>query len=196
MQENNHIETFIVQVNATDLDDGENADLVYSIEGAEAMDSFDINEKTGEIRARSIFDREQLQEIGFKVIVSDQGDPPRSSSTSVLVHINDVNDERPQFSQVSYSFAVLENEPPGTQIGIVHAADRDLPPYNQFQFSIVPAHPSANSFSIDADTGTIITTVSLDRETRPYYTLIVAARDKEILPMSSTTTVTVSCRGC
>ena len=191
VQENNHIETFIVQVNATDLDDGKNAELVYTIEDEQAMDSFDINAKTGEIRARSIFDREQLQEIGFKVIVSDQGKPPRSSSTSVLVHINDVNDERPQFSQASYSFAVSENETPGTQIGIVHAADRDLPPFNQFQFSIVPAHPSANSFSIDADTGTIITTMSLDRETRPYYTLIVAARDKEILPMSSTTTVTV-----
>ena len=191
VQENNYIGAFIVQVNATDLDEGKNSELVYSIEDHEALESFHIDQKTGDITARSVFDREQLQEIGFKVIVKDSSTSPRSSSTSVLVHIDDVNDERPQFSQASYSFAVMENEPPGTEIGVVNAADRDLPPFNQFQFSIVPVQPYSDSFSIDADTGKIITTVSLDRETRPYYTLIVAARDKEILPMSSTATVTV-----
>ena len=191
VQENNYIGAFIIQVNATDLDDGKNAELVYSIEDTDALESFHIDQKTGDITARSVFDREQLQEIGFKVIVKDSGIPPSSSSTSVLVHIDDVNDERPQFSQASYSFGVLENQPPGTEIGIVHAADRDLSPFNQFQFSIVQSPSYSNKFSIDTDTGKIITTVSLDRETRTYYTLIVAARDKEILPMSSTATVTV-----
>ena len=191
VQENNYLGAFILQVNATDLDDEKNAELVYSIEDQEALDSFHIEEKTGGITARSVFDREQLPEIGFKVIVKDKGTPPKSSTTSVLVHIDDVNDERPRFSQPSYSFAVLENQAPGTEIGIVHAVDRDLPPFNEFQFSLLQVHPSSNSFSIDADTGKIITTVRLDRETKSYYTLIAAARDKEILPMSSTITVTV-----
>ncbi len=191
VQENNYIGAFVLQVNATDLDDEKNGQVVYSIEDETALDSFHIDDKTGEITARSVFDREQVQEISFHVIALDQGAEPRSSSATVLVHIDDVNDERPQFSQVSYSFAVQENQPPGTEIGIVHAADRDLAPFNEFQFSIVPSHPTTDRFSIDADTGQIMTTVRLDREQRPYYTLIVAARDREILPMSSTATVTV-----
>ncbi len=189
--ENNYIGASIVRVNATDLDLGHNADIIYSITDEVALENFEIDSKTGEITARSVFDREQLEEIGFKVTAKDRGNPVRSGTTSVLVTIGDVNDERPQFSQSTYSFAVQENEPPGTEIGIVNAKDSDLPPFNEFQFSILPVHSSANKFAIDKDTGQIITTVPLDREAKPYYTLIVAATDKEILPMSSTATVTV-----
>ncbi len=191
VQENNMIGAFILQVNATDSDSGRNGEITYSIEDHLALDSFHIDKKTGEITARSVFDRERLQEVRFSVIARDGGSPPRAASASVLVRIDDVNDERPQFSQTSYSFAVLENEPPGTDIGIVHAADRDTEPFNSFQFSIVPSHPFSDRFSIDPDTGKIITTVTMDREEKPYYTLMVAARDKEILPMSSTASVTV-----
>ena len=34
----------------------------------------------------------------------------------------------PQFSQDSYSFAVYENEPEGTEVGVVNAVDLDSEP--------------------------------------------------------------------
>jgi len=40
----------------------------------------------------------------------------RTGSALVVINVNDVNDERPQFSQKVYVFRVWENELPGTNV--------------------------------------------------------------------------------
>lgn len=50
---------------------------------------------------------------------------PFKDVTTVRVTVGDVN-ETPLFSQNPYTLSVLENQPPGTLVGIVQARDPDL----------------------------------------------------------------------
>lgn len=103
-----------MQVNATDDDLGDNADIRYSIApGDPASAWFDIEPVTGVITAGVSFDRETTDVVRFRVVARDRGLPARSSTTHVTVAILDVNDERPTFSHPGYSFAVSENRPAG-----------------------------------------------------------------------------------
>jgi len=53
------------------------------------------------------------------VIAVDSGTPPRTGSALVVINVDDINDERPQFSQKAYVFRVWENELPGTNVSCV-----------------------------------------------------------------------------
>ncbi len=191
LTENNYIGAFITQVNATDKDQGRNAEIRYSLH-PDAGDGFQVDATSGVITARSVFDREEGPQLKFRVIASDSGNPPQFGTATVIVNVLDVNDEKPHFTHERYSFGVYENEPPGTEVGTVHAVDPDSEPYSLFQYSILPSSThSENNFIIDPNTGRITTTLILDREDMPMYELLVMAGDKSVPPMSSTTTVTV-----
>ena len=60
--ENNHQGAFIIQVNATDDDAGENARLRFYIDD-DVMYLFEINEATGVITAKTSLDFEQLSKV-------------------------------------------------------------------------------------------------------------------------------------
>lgn len=47
------------------------------------------------------------------VIAKDNGNPPLSSTSTVLVTIHDVNDNEPIFDQSFYNATVGENDPKG-----------------------------------------------------------------------------------
>nr|AUG84419.1 Pcd11x [Platynereis dumerilii] len=190
LTENNHIGVFITRVNATDKDSGENGLIDYKLH-PDAGGDFHVDGLTGTVSARAVLDREQTQQIRFRVIASDRGQPRKSGTATVIVNVQDVNDEKPMFAQSAYSFGVYENEPEGTSVGTVHAVDPDTDPYNQFQYSILPGHSAENSFAIDPHTGKITTTTVLDREDKPVYYLLIMASDKGVPPMSSTATVSI-----
>ncbi len=188
--ENNYVGAFIVRVNASDLDENENGRIEYQLDKSVEF-TFHIDSNSGTITARAIFDREQHAQYKFNVIAVDHGSPPRSGSALVTVHIGDVNDERPRFSQRAYSFGVYENEPPGTEVGTVNAQDKDGEPYNSFVFSLAPSNSMVANFHIDGHSGRITTTVMLDRETHAVYYLQVVASDTGAPHISSTATVSV-----
>uniref|UniRef100_A0A670IKA8 Cadherin domain-containing protein n=1 Tax=Podarcis muralis TaxID=64176 RepID=A0A670IKA8_PODMU len=71
-------------------------------------------------------DRERVAEYSLVVTAQDQGVPPLSASSSLLVPIRDVNDNAPAFTQPSYMVFVKENNPPGAHIFTVSASDPDV----------------------------------------------------------------------
>ncbi len=190
VRENNLVGAPVVAVNATDKDAGINAEIVYSLDDT-VQNTFDINPATGAITAKTVFDREQVQQFQFQVLATDGGNPSHTSTALVFVDILDMNDEIPKFSQGTYSFGVHENSPAGTEVGIVHAVDLDAEPYNQFEFSFLPNEASMDKFSIDKESGKIITKAVLDRESDQLYYLTVIASDKGAPQISSTATVSV-----
>ena len=189
--ENNLVGAFLLHVNATDDDIGDNARIKYTINDDDDRNLLYVDQRSGTIMAKVSFDYEQVQNVAIILKATDSGDPALSASTRVLVKIIDVNDEIPQFSQDSYSFAVHENEPEGTEVGVVNAIDLDSDPYNQFEFSLIPSHGSVNFFNIDPKTGQITTQAMLDREDTAVYHLLVSANDIEDGSMSSTATVSI-----
>ena len=56
---------------------------------------------------------------------ADFGSPRLSSSGTVIVTVDDVNDNAPSFESDFYSFEVEENSDAGTVVGIAMAFDRD-----------------------------------------------------------------------
>ena len=81
------------------------------------MDSYEgkfiIDRYTGVISAAASLDREQRPEYLLVVMATDSGLLPQSSTASVLVRVEDVNDHSPQFQQRSYVTQIRDGVLPG-----------------------------------------------------------------------------------
>jgi hypothetical protein len=64
----------------------------------------------------------------LQVLAVDGGKPPRSASGSVVITVQDVNDNDPVFEPKLYDAVVSEDDRPGTPVASVTATDRDENP--------------------------------------------------------------------
>ena len=104
-----------------------------------------------------------------------------------MIHVVDVNDHRPIFTQESYQTSAYENLTVNSTVLRVHARDLDLSSAGGIIYSI---HKSSDNetFVIDDSTGEIKLIKSLDfEETKKYY-LVVKATDT-FLPNNSLTII-------
>lgn len=158
--ENNQIGALVTQLEAQDLDSGENARITYAL--AKASDHFSVDEKTGEIRATVQLDAEVLTEPELlEIVASDNGTPKRSGTTTLRISIKDFNDNAPIFIKKAYAFEIAENLPLNFILGQVQAIDGDAMP--NFQYEVVQNYPYF-PFSIDATSGKIFVSSKLDYE--------------------------------
>ena len=65
------------------------------------------------------------QFLPIQVTATDGGTPARSATASVVVVVQDVNDNDPVFSPAQYDVELAEDEPPGTPVVTVTATDAD-----------------------------------------------------------------------
>lgn len=103
----------IVRVQAYDADEGANAEITYSILDRKDSLPLAVDSRTGWIHTVKSLDREDMSRYTFQVIASDGGVPPRSASSSVVITIQDVNDNDPTFSPNFYEASMAEDQPPG-----------------------------------------------------------------------------------
>ncbi|VEL36635.1 unnamed protein product [Protopolystoma xenopodis] len=73
----------------------------------------------------AMFDREVTPTIFVWILCSDHGQPPHHVTGSVLVRIQDVNDEAPNFGRHHSYFTVNEATAVGDALFTVNATDRD-----------------------------------------------------------------------
>jgi hypothetical protein len=95
-----------------------NHEVYYVLHGDSGKD-FTIDRDTGLIRANNTFDREKINQYKFRVVAIDKGREPLSSTCTVIVNIDDVNDNDPKFDKDIYNARVLENMPVDTNVTIV-----------------------------------------------------------------------------
>jgi len=98
--------------------------------------------------------------ITFVVSIADAGLPSVSSQVSFSLIVEDENDNPPAFQLHEYTFPVQENDLIGTAIGKVVAMDPDVGS-GSVRYSI---SPPSHGFSIDQETGQLLTNKSFDRE--------------------------------
>ncbi|XP_050668612.1 protein dachsous isoform X4 [Leptidea sinapis] len=108
--------TPVIQVTATDADEGENSEIRYSLSSTPQSDWFSIDERSGLITTRSQVDCETNSMPQLTVVASDRGNPALSATATLLVTVLDVNDNEPIFDQSFYNVTVLENEAVGSCI--------------------------------------------------------------------------------
>lgn len=104
--------TSVIQVLATDKDEGNNSAISYSlIDTPETHSSwFKIDSRSGLVTTRVNVDCETDPVPRLTVVATDNGFPPLSSTATVLVTIHDVNDNEPIFDQSFYNVSIGENE--------------------------------------------------------------------------------------
>lgn len=180
----------VLRVTANDSDAGANAAIEYSLSSTGAL-YFDIDPQFGIITLKTEVDRERISHVHFFVYARDGGQPSMTGSAAVNITITDVNDEKPQFLQNSYQFAVEEHGRESAIVGEVSAYDTDSPPFNRFVYSLQPIGGSTNTFDINPHSGLITTRRSLDREQQAVYYVNVLATDSGDSALQSTASVTI-----
>ena len=170
----------VVTVTAEDLDLGEYGEVSYALHPdteADVLATFDVDSRTGSISTRTNLDKEGRDLYRFTVEASDRGNPPLVSGVMVVIHVTDVNDERPVFSQSVYTASIQENKAPGSEVATVNATDSDSDTIS-LQY-VIQSGNYGNAFLIEASNGMITNRIHLDREQRSEYTLVVVASDQQ-----------------
>lgn len=99
----------LLQVKATDRDQGRNSVIVYSIVQSELEHLFDIDPASGVITVAASLDYEKQSELKFLVVATDCGSPSLSTTATVTTHLEDVNDNKPVFQQQLYNLTIKEH---------------------------------------------------------------------------------------
>ncbi|KAE8591215.1 hypothetical protein XENTR_v10018345 [Xenopus tropicalis] len=178
--ENVPFSSSIVQLEATDADEGDNGLVWYRILSGNEKTNFRIDVNTGLImRGVQPLDRETNSShvLVVEAYNSDQG--PMRSSVRVIIYVEDVNDEVPVFTQQQYSrLGLRETVGIGTSVTVVRATDRDTGDGGLVTYKIISG--ADGKFDIDASTGLLTTIDYLDYETKTTYYMNVSATDQAV----------------
>uniref|UniRef100_A0AAQ6I901 Cadherin domain-containing protein n=1 Tax=Anabas testudineus TaxID=64144 RepID=A0AAQ6I901_ANATE len=193
VRENTGHGTVVIKLNATDLDEGMNSKILYSLVKRGTIDRsniFDVNSDTGEITVKGTLDFEDTPAYEVRVQAMDQGTVPRSAHAKVLIEIIDVNDNAPEISVTSLMTPVREDAELGTIVALVTVSDKDGGNNGVTHCKVVGSFPFKlqsnykNDFSLVVDG-------PLDRENTPIYNVTITATDEGSPPLSSMKVVTV-----
>ncbi|XP_075131446.1 protocadherin gamma-B1-like [Leptodactylus fuscus] len=184
VRENIPVNTTILQVSASDEDEGVNAQITYSFSTNEnhILQTFIINPTNGEINTKEYLDYEENKNYEISVQAKDGGG--RAAHAKVLIEIQDENDNAPLISITSSSDLIPEDSAPGTVVALIKVHDRDSGDNGEVQCIIIGDLPfdllsSASNFY------KIVTKNSLDREKMASYNITIQASDKGSPEMTS-----------
>lgn len=173
--ENSPIGSVIVVVSATDRDNV-GSTISYTLAGMD-KDVFLIDEKSGKITTKIMFDYESRMLYKLNVLAKDNGDPQKTSACDVVVRVKGVNEFTPLFSKRQYTFSTPESSPVGFTIGHVLATDGDKGSDGVVQYILVDPSGDTKNFNINQDTGDIIVANHLDSETTDRVQLTVLVKN-------------------
>ncbi|XP_006822265.1 cadherin-related family member 1-like [Saccoglossus kowalevskii] len=143
------------------------------------------------VRNPDYLDFESVQLFNFQVLAYDLSEEGLSSTADVTIHVMDMNDNSPIFTQDEYWGNVHKKSPAGTSILQISATDMDSGVNAEIVYSITDVVPPTDSFIVNRSTGVIGLKDTLDSKTSTdEYTLTVMARDRGY-PSHSTTALCI-----
>uniref|UniRef100_A0A8B9GW87 Cadherin domain-containing protein n=1 Tax=Astyanax mexicanus TaxID=7994 RepID=A0A8B9GW87_ASTMX len=175
---------------ARDLDAGINSIHTYKLGQNE---HFQLQLRDGDDEDKIVFlvlhkqlDREQYTSQSLLLTAYDGGSPPKSGTLNITVCVSDINDNRPVFTQETYTVMLKENTPTGSIIATVNASDADdgLNGEVEYAFSRSSKSQINDKFYLDSVTGEISIKGKIDFEENEAYRLNVQATDKGQPPMT------------
>ncbi|XP_052368379.1 protocadherin-19 isoform X5 [Oncorhynchus keta] len=190
VMENYPINTLVIDLNATDPDEGTNGEVVYSFNSyvtEKTRDVFKIDPRTGIITVNGPLDYEATHIYEIDVQAKDLGPNSIPAHCKVTVNVMDANDNPPVISLLSVNtelIEVSENAPRGYVIALVRVSDKDAGANGKVQCRLQGNVPfrlqEYESFS------TILVDGRLDREQRDTYNLTIQAEDSGTPPLRAT----------
>ncbi|KAL7846386.1 hypothetical protein SRHO_G00213660 [Serrasalmus rhombeus] len=123
--------------------------------------------KIPELVLEKALDREKQSSHNLLLTAVDGATPARSGTATIIIRVQDSNDNSPVFEKPSYKTRVPENTPKGTVILTVKAIDSDEGVNSELTYSFEPDTPMSvqHVFSIDSELGAISVKDVLDFET-------------------------------
>ena len=188
--ENNDQGATVVQVQATDADEGINGEVRYQLVSTNQTLQYElaIDPVTGTVTTGMSFDREATSSFVFRVVATDTGSKPLSSTATVMVKVIDENDVSPSFLENLFLFKISERKAPGTVVGRLIAKDLDEGVNGEFEYK---SENGPQPFKVNKD-GVIVTTRLLDREQQEFYEFPVYVTDKGQPPRTSSARVRIT----
>ena len=179
--------TTVVRLKATDDDSWY---LKYAIIDGTGVDKFSIDPDTGAITTLQVLNREREDHYWLTVQAKDGETYPLHTNIPVVISILDKDDEPPYFNPPVYYPSVRENMKSGESVVTLLAHDPNSDGSN-LVYSITKGN-KGNKFALDARSGLITTTTSLDREEKDTYTLTVSVSNGRDPPKIASITFTVT----
>ncbi|KAH9634731.1 hypothetical protein HF086_017514 [Spodoptera exigua] len=191
----------LATVEATDQDEGAYGQVLYHLQELDGdIQSFAIQTVNGKgvIRLTNRLDYERKSLYQLRVLAVDRANQGRvnTGTAAILVKVQDVEDQPPEFVVASPVTRISEDAPIGTSVLQVRAIDGDRGINNRISYSIISG--GEEHFDIDSSSGVVYTVNQLDREdpnnSNGAYILEILATEESrtISPMpSATTEVTV-----
>ncbi|XP_059371842.1 protocadherin-19-like isoform X2 [Carassius carassius] len=187
--ENSPINTLVIDLNATDPDEGSNGEVVYSFINFVSnltKQIFKIDPRTGVITVNGVLDHEELPVHEIDVQAKDLGPNSIPAHCKVIVNVIDINDNAPEIkllSENSEMVEVSENAPLGYVIALVRVSDNDSGANGKVQCRLQGNVPfRLNEFE---SFSTLLVDGRLDREQRDTYNLTILAEDSGYPPLRS-----------
>ncbi|XP_037672148.1 cadherin-5 isoform X2 [Choloepus didactylus] len=176
--------TSVIRVTAVDADDptvADHASVMYHILKG---DDFAIDSSGRIFTTTNNLDREKQARYEVVVEARDaQGLRGDSSTATVLITLQDVNDNFPVFTQTKYIFTVPEDIRVGRPVGSLFVEDPDEPQNRMTKYSIVQGE-YRDTFTIETDSmrneGIIKPIKPLDYERVRQYSFTIEATDPTI----------------
>ncbi|TRY81231.1 hypothetical protein DNTS_021843 [Danionella cerebrum] len=193
IDENAAMGTTIAVLNATDLDEGSNGEVVYSIikrDQNKILQIFDIDPITGAITVKGEVDFEENSAFEIRAQATDKGQPPMSTHCKILVEVLDINDNEPEITVTSLLGTVKEDAGTGTAVALVSVIDKDggrngvvkCAVANEVPFKLEINYKNYYSLVVDG---------ALDRERESVYHVTITAADEGSPPLSSSSVIAV-----
>ncbi|KAL0974222.1 hypothetical protein UPYG_G00217340 [Umbra pygmaea] len=184
--ENSPLGTLLIDLNATDPDEGTNGKIVYSFSShvsPKILETFKINPENGQITLVKKVDYESTSSYELDIQAHDLGPNSIPGLCKIVINVVDVNDNKPEINinlmtpgkeEVAY---ISEGAPVDTFIALVRVDDSDAG-LNGDVVCRLHGHGHFRLQKTSVKNYMILTNVSLDREKRSEYSLTVIAEDR------------------
>ncbi|KAG9490990.1 hypothetical protein GDO78_006372 [Eleutherodactylus coqui] len=190
LNEDSPVGSVVLQLNATDKDEGSNAEVTYSFSHIpeKAHDVFTMDSQSGIIKTKGQLDYELTKMYQMTVKAADGGG--LLAKCTIIIQIVDVNDNAPEIMLASLTTPIPEDSTPGTLVALIHIKDLDSDKNGEVSCQISETItfiliPSSNNYY------KLVTATNLDREKNSTYNITIIAKDEGSPPMVTKNTVNI-----
>lgn len=169
--------TSVLKIAASDMDEGSNADIEYSLEAdvENVGENFEIHKTSGVIVTKESLIGLENELYAFFVRAKDTGNPSKHSVVQVYIRIVSSETPVPKFAEPYYRYTVAEDLAIGTEIDMIQAVGEQPLIYSLVKGS-TPESNGDEVFVVDRDSGALKLQKSLDHETTKWYQLTLLAQ--------------------
>ncbi|KAG9335337.1 hypothetical protein JZ751_005339 [Albula glossodonta] len=184
--------TAVALITVSDKDGGKNGVVTCLIPGALPFTLQSSYKNYYSLVVDGPLDRESLSQYNITITATDEGTPSLSSTSVIIVHVSDVNDNAPRFPEPAINVYLKENSPVGAGyfVAKIRAVDADSG-YNAL-LSYHIAEPKGSSlFRIGSSTGELRTKRRMSDNDLKTHPLVISISDHGEPSLSATVSIDV-----